>query len=263
MVKRIITAALLAALAIPCMIMQGIPFLCLVLFFTILAVSETLGLFKGTWKKSSLLLLGIVMIVSVLALPSYLGVPLILISSAIVLVNDENARIDQVAIVFMNALIFILSVENVRTVGNSLYGAIYFIIFGCSLMCDTGAYFVGRKFGKRKLCPRLSPKKSVEGAIGGWMFGALTGLLFGVLFINVIPTELSWPFVIVAALVVPLLSEIGDLYFSSIKRYVGIKDFGNIFPGHGGGLDRIDGLLFGLMSMRTLLTIASVIGSLL
>lgn len=256
MVKRIITALLLLGFALPCMIFQGMPFLILVLFFVALALYETLNIYANKWHKVSTYIIAIAMMLSVLFLPMEVGIPLVIVACGYVLYSDEMSSIDEVSIVFMNAMIFILSVHNVKTYGSSTYGAVYFLIFGCSLICDTGAYFIGSKFGKHKLCPRLSPKKSVEGAIGGWVIGIIYGLICGYVFINVIPSELTWPFVIVSALIVPLFSELGDLYFSSIKRHVGIKDFGNIFPGHGGGLDRIDGLLFGLMSVNGLLMLS-------
>ena len=110
---------------------------------------------------------------------------------------------------------------------------------------DTGAYFVGINFGKRKLAPTLSPKKSVEGAIGGVVVVTLISALYG--FILTRFSSLEMPLVLPFAIIgagASVLSMIGDLSASAIKRSTGIKDFGSIFPGHGGLLDRFDSVLF-------------------
>ena len=122
----------------------------------------------------------------------------------------------------------------------------YFFIFLASLLCDTGAYFVGMLCGKHKLCERLSPKKTIEGAIGGFVVGCAGSLAFGYIASSISGISFNWSMFAMLSVVLPVLSMIGDLYFSAIKREVGIKDFGTIFPGHGGVLDRIDGLLFAL-----------------
>lgn len=105
---------------------------------------------------------------------------------------------------------------------------------------DTFAYFTGRKFGKHKLAPVISPKKSVEGAIGGIVGGAVAGLLL-VHFSGMDSDPLS---TIVITIVVGLVAMAGDLAESLLKRGAGVKDSGSLIPGHGGVLDRIDSLIF-------------------
>ena len=113
---------------------------------------------------------------------------------------------------------------------------------------DTGAYFIGRKFGKHKLAPVTSPKKSWEGAVGG-VLGAVAATAVLLLLIRLFGWESSYPMAgwvvylpLAAALAV--VSQIGDLLESMIKREAGIKDSGTVFPGHGGVMDRCDGILF-------------------
>jgi len=108
---------------------------------------------------------------------------------------------------------------------------------------DTGAYFAGRKFGKHKLAPRVSPNKTIEGMIGGVIAGVVVGLGFA-LFAGATPAQL--PVVALVALVAVLFSVIGDLFESLLKRHAGVKDSGHLIPGHGGILDRIDGVLAAL-----------------
>jgi phosphatidate cytidylyltransferase len=112
------------------------------------------------------------------------------------------------------------------------------LAFFCTWAADSLAYFAGKAFGKRKLAPLISPKKSVEGAIGGGVGAVIVGWLMApVVGIAV------WQGALIAAFVF-VLSILGDLSESALKRYTGIKDSGNILPGHGGVLDRFDSSLF-------------------
>jgi phosphatidate cytidylyltransferase len=119
-------------------------------------------------------------------------------------------------------------------------------VFLVAWSADIGAYFVGRRFGRRRLAAQVSPGKTWEGAIGGVVFALLVGTAFGV----TVPAlsqfgfgRLQWLSVAVAVAVV---SVFGDLFESALKRVRGVKDSGTLFPGHGGMLDRIDSLLAGL-----------------
>ena len=131
----------------------------------------------------------------------------------------------------------------------------------CAWMSDTWAYFIGSKFGKHKLAPKISPKKSVEGAIGG-VFGTV---LFCVVsyficdhFFFHNDTLNVW-MILFGSIFVSVLGMCGDLSASVIKRNFGEKDFGNLFPGHGGVLDRIDSFLFTMPATYALIRIGIAI----
>ncbi|MCC6622725.1 MAG: phosphatidate cytidylyltransferase [Deltaproteobacteria bacterium] len=109
-------------------------------------------------------------------------------------------------------------------------------------MGDTGAYFAGKALGRHKLHPRVSPNKTWEGAIGGLVGSALGGWLM-VVILDLPLTTLS---AILFALIGGAIAQVGDLAESLIKRTFGVKDSGTLLPGHGGLLDRIDGLIFAL-----------------
>jgi phosphatidate cytidylyltransferase len=111
-------------------------------------------------------------------------------------------------------------------------------------LSDTGAFLVGRRFGRRKLIPRISPNKTVEGALGGVAFAGITTLLCTTMF------ELDMAAWLAAMLgfVLGVAGILGDLAESAIKRHAGVKDSGTLIPGHGGMLDRIDALLFTLVT---------------
>ena len=108
----------------------------------------------------------------------------------------------------------------------------------CVWATDTFAYFVGRGLGRHKLNPTLSPGKTVEGAIGGVVGGLLIGMAFGQWI------GLPLPHGLAVGAIAAVFGQLGDLFESALKRELGIKDFGNVLPGHGGSLDRFDSLLF-------------------
>jgi phosphatidate cytidylyltransferase len=132
----------------------------------------------------------------------------------------------------------LLMIENME------YGnIILWLPFLTAWFTDTFAYFVGIYLGRVKLSPKVSPKKTVEGAIGGIVGSIALSTLSGFIIINLGMNIKIIHFVIIGILC-GIASEIGDLAASYIKRYTGIKDFGNIIPGHGGILDRFDSILF-------------------
>ncbi len=119
-------------------------------------------------------------------------------------------------------------------------------VFAIAVVCDTFAYLVGSTLGGRKLCPLISPKKTVSGAIGG-MVGAMLGAVAVMLGFQLAFPSAAYPSVwyhLALGLVGGVAAQMGDLFASLVKRHCGVKDFGNLFPGHGGMLDRMDSILF-------------------
>jgi phosphatidate cytidylyltransferase len=116
---------------------------------------------------------------------------------------------------------------------------IFFLLF-MVFAGDTGALYAGKFFGKHKLSPSISPGKTIEGSIGGLVFSMMIGYIFIRLFLP----HLNTPFIFLLFIVVNFFAQTGDLFESQLKRTGNIKDSGNILPGHGGILDRIDALLF-------------------
>lgn len=145
-------------------------------------------------------------------------------------------------------------VDTIYQIPNGGGWIMLFICLAC-FMCDTGAYFVGVAIGKHKMIPEISPNKTWEGSIGGYVTGLVVSLIYGLIFCKSLPTGL----IITASIVLPLVAQVGDLSFSSIKRNFNIKDFSNLIPGHGGVLDRIDSLVFCLMVFNALMILFGVI----
>ena len=134
----------------------------------------------------------------------------------------------------------------------------YYMVFAavCLVACDAGAYFAGRRFGRRKLAPKISPGKSVEGAIGGVLIGTLAGPLTRAVF-TVIAPELvggfGWGAAVLFGFLLSIVGMVGDLVESLLKRDAEVKDAGGLLPGMGGVLDRLDSPLLGLPLMYYLL----------
>lgn len=128
-----------------------------------------------------------------------------------------------------------VSLEGVINLSGGIYHLLLLLNF--SSVCDMGAYFTGVTIGKHKLCPEISPKKTIEGAIGGIVSSMIVTVILTLCFKKsiLLPVVLTVPFCI--------LGVLGDLFASIIKRSVDLKDYGNLIPGHGGILDRVDSIL--------------------
>lgn len=129
-----------------------------------------------------------------------------------------------------------------RLTGLNIFLFILLIIWAT----DSGAYFIGRALGKRKLWPEISPNKTIGGALGGISFAIIAAVIFHVIY----PFDRSLLFVMMFAIIVSVTGQMGDLVASAIKRNYGVKDYGNLFPGHGGVLDRLDSFLFVLFVIQ-------------
>lgn len=148
------------------------------------------------------------------------------------------------------ALIYVpYFMSNIISIRSAEYGKfLIWLVFIGAFMTDTAAYFVGSSIGKHKLCPDISPKKTIEGAIGGLLGGGASFVIFGLIMNTCFALyfdgkTFNLVLMFVLGIVCAFVSEIGDLVASAVKREYEIKDYGNIFPGHGGMLDRCDSIL--------------------
>lgn len=252
MKQRIITAVIAAALFIPFVIYGQLP-------FTILIYAmATVGLFEVLKMRG----------ISLFSVPGIITV----LSLFIILMPDswseqiqdvtEYSRIELLFICAIVLLIYTVLVKNKFTfddVGFLLASALYvgigfhffittreeglaYVIYALVIVwaTDSGAYFIGRKLGKHKLWPEISPKKTIEGFVGG----IVVALILAIIFQMVAKLDITFTTLIVVSIVASIFGQLGDLVESAIKRHYGVKDSGKILPGHGGILDRFDSLLF-------------------
>ena len=169
---------------------------------------------------------------------TYIVIFALFIYSITYLLRCKNNIID-IAITFFSIFYVAISIDFiVLTINGFDKGHIYvWSIFIVAFFTDTFAYFVGYLFGKHKLIPKVSPKKTIEGSLGGVLGSTIGCMIFGYLF------KLDMVSMVIIGSIGSVIAQFGDLFASSIKRYVGIKDYGKLIPGHGGVLDRFDSVI--------------------
>ena len=212
----------------------------------VIATCEVLGSTKLVHNRLELLL---AMLVSLGLADVMQGLVLVMLvgSFAIELKFHDSMKVSQVAWGFFGALLVPYLLLSLLRIFQMNYHHGPFIVLLPLLAAwgaDTCALFAGMFFGRHKLAPVVSPKKTVEGAVGGVIGGAVLVLIAALIMNSTLKLGLPlWAAVVLGA-VGAVLGEIGDLSFSIIKRQTGIKDYGHIFPGHGGVLDRFDSVIF-------------------
>lgn len=268
MKKRLVTGILLALILVPAFYLGG-SFLNIVLMLMSMgATYELLNMFKKQHEVTNVVM-GVFMMLSVVlyhVIRSYYDNP--------VTFDLEWVFMTVVLIVFMASFLLVLlpkfSVDNFGQILVAVlypalgFGAIYGIrsdsvinigfLFMITIFTDIFAYIVGVRIGKHKLAVHISPKKSIEGSIGGTISAVILTMIYIYVFKVSSIGDIELTFVVSIALIIliSVMGQIGDLVASKMKRSYGIKDFSNIFPGHGGVLDRFDSVLFAGMVLMLL-----------
>ena len=253
MLKRTITAIISLMALIPILIFSGTIVLPIaVALFTCMALFEMfrcLSVHKNLILTIPFYLAGACSPFAMRYLRSYMDVwgsavwimaLLMLYVMAVVVISRNKTTFVQAASVFASSFYISFSFCGIIYMRDMENGLIYLLIFIGAWITDIFAYLVGRAIGKHKLCPDVSPKKTIEGSIGGIVFCAGAFVLWAYI-IDI--TYIGIPVLIIAGVVASCVSQIGDLSMSAIKRQHGIKDYGKLFPGHGGVLDRFDSVL--------------------
>ncbi len=188
----------------------------------------------------------------------YLVIVYVLMLCFLMLHNHEETKFSQIAFVIVSSLLVPFSLTRLmyfRDIAEHNPGKGYTNAHGMFLILfmlfsawatDTAAYFAGNFLGKHKLCPKISPKKTVEGAIGGIIGCVIFNVVLYAVYDNFIfdnPVHNYVP-IIIASIITSIVGMCGDLTASLIKRNYGVKDFGNLIPGHGGIMDRFDSVTF-------------------
>ncbi len=264
MKARIITGIIAGGVALAAIILGGYFFSGLVIAAAAAGVFEFIRAFKKSGKNPVVTPAVLVFLALPLSLFSAATVPgslvfsgsginfftvilgLSLVIAAFVFVFDhKNRTFEDSAIPVFGALYIVLLLWcgiALRAQPRGMHLIILTLIG--SVMSDTCAFAFGSLFGKKKLCPEISPKKTVEGMWGGFAGGAIGLVIYGlVLFLLKIDCGIPFWFCPILGILVSFVSQAGDLFMSAVKRQCGIKDFSKLLPGHGGVLDRIDSYL--------------------
>lgn len=250
--QRIITGLLITSVVLPTFLYGGWPFNIVVFLFIASGLYEAYAIRKDQWPLW--IYLGMILLVIFYSQANletlFVAFILLLMGLYLMTVLFEWFTPQDVNYIFTMSVLLTTAMRAVLlTVSYGRIELVYLLVV--TYLTDSGAYFAGYFFGKHKLNERISPKKTVEGAIGGWLVAFVLGSVYAYFLIDKLPLN----FMILSSALLPLVSQLGDLAFSAIKRSIGIKDFGTIFPAHGGVLDRIDSLLFSLMTFYVMITL--------
>lgn len=251
MKQRIITAVAAAAVFLPIVIFGGWPFIAMVYLIASIALYEALKMRKLKLLSFSgvisLILLWIFMIPDqyqgIFGSLNYTKLELFLLGVLLFLtytvITKNRFTYEDVAFSILSVLYvglgFFFFIETREASLTYVFYSLFMI-----WATDSGAYFIGRAFGKHKLWPEISPNKTTEGFFGG----VLSALIVAALFSIFADMEVSTILLLAATAFLSVFGQIGDLVESAMKRHYNVKDSGNILPGHGGMLDRFDSLLF-------------------
>lgn len=252
MKTRVISAAVMIPIVILAIIFGGVVFESLVLVLSLAGVFEMTNALKKAQINTLWVLNYIYAVVASVAVyfgsdgflfKSFVLFAVIACSICVIVPKfDVKSAISTVFVMFYpTVMLALISVTE-------QYGWMY-IVAGilASVITDTAAYFTGKAFGKKKLCPEISPNKTVAGAVGGAFATLVLLSVYGILcvvFMNGsigVSQTLSW---IILSALCGIFAQFGDLFASLVKRFCGIKDYSNLIPGHGGILDRTDSVVF-------------------
>lgn len=251
MKKRVISAVVALAIIIPLIALGGIYFKIGMAVLSIMSMYEILKLRKELpifIKGISYVLITLSVLFSDVSL-----LPIILITMSILLVFFDKSEYNVNDFTFVTAFLVLLSTVftyfvNIRNEDVNIL--IYLLLI--TILTDTFALFGGKLFGKHKLIERVSPKKTIEGSMIGSLFGTIIPSIYYIYMVDPGANILT---VILMTLILSIIGQLGDLVFSSIKRYFNIKDFSNIMPGHGGILDRIDSITMVVLAYQIIINI--------
>lgn len=259
MKKRVISGIFIVLILVLCLNTYKIPFYLLVSFLSILATYEFINV-KET-KKTSLTYPNFVTYIFTLLIAlnntfysvnivSLIILFILFLTIPVVIYNDyEKYNINDVTYLLATSLLLSLAFNRLIEIKNSnIYLCIY--IFLVSFMTDTYAYIGGILIGKTELT-KISPKKTKEGSL----IGTIMATIIASVFYNTLIGEYSIGYTILISLSLSIISQFGDLFFSSIKRYYNKKDYSNIIPGHGGILDRLDSVIFVTLLLDVIINI--------
>lgn len=253
MKTRILSASVLVPLLF--VILYGLPKIAMTIALSLFCA---IGAYELTWNtalaRHKVLVISSVIMAGLVPVWNFFGMEYIwalvgmtafcLVLFSQMLWSEAELSFREVSVCVMGGLVFPFLLSSLVRIMNHDLGRYWILLpFVMAFLADSGAYFIGKRFGKHKLAPKISPKKTVEGVYGG-VLGAVAGVIIYCLVLQFcFSRQIQYFYAVIYGLVGAVGSVIGDLSFSAIKRQAGIKDFGNLIPGHGGMLDRFDSMV--------------------
>lgn len=254
MKQRLISAVVALIICIPLVLIGGLPFKIGVSILSVIGLFELIKCSNKNIKYSqimkiiSYILIFLFIIISESIVVKILSIFLIL-SIPMIFIDNKKYNFESFTYLFSSVVFLGLVFSYFVTIRNNDLN-VFIFLFLITILTDTFAFIAGKTIGKHKLIPSVSPGKTIEGSIVGSVVGTIIPSIF---YLYMVDPGMSFPFIIIIVFVLSILGQLGDLFFSSIKRYYGIKDFSNIMPGHGGILDRLDSIIFVLLGYIVLI----------
>lgn len=251
MSKRVISAIVALLIAVPLFIIGGIPFKVAIGVVAALSLKEILEMKENRYpeyiKILSFVFLEVIVLLKTEGMylfygMSYLSICLLALALFIpTIFSKKEVYSTSDAFRLIGYIIFLGLFYNLLLIIFSENKMLLLYLFLVAALNDTFAMITGKLIGKHKLIPKVSPGKTIEGSLSGTIVGTAIASVF---YYNVVTSNINIFLLIAMSLILSILGQLGDLFFSKIKREQNIKDFSNIMPGHGGILDRLDSLNF-------------------
>lgn len=258
MKTRILSAIVMAVIAIPILIIGGLPFK---IFVMVLGASSSYELLSIRKNHKELPIFIRLLSYIIIATFIYLGTSVysinyeliykiiaalfIIYFIPVIIIDDNNKYDAQDAFYAIGSTMFLAIAYNssIMVMNKDIIYFVYVLLI--TVTTDIFAYFTGYYIGRHKLCEKISPNKTWEGAIGGTIIAVIIATIYYRFMIN---TDINIMLIIAITTLLSVLGQFGDLFFSSIKRHFKVKDYSNLIPGHGGILDRLDSLIFVILT---------------
>lgn len=170
-----------------------------------------------------------------------------LVAAACMMIGFEHFRARKLFVALVSTTYAVFGLSSVIITLDMEHGMMYFLFAAfCALVNDTGAYFVGSLIGKHNMSPTISPNKTVEGAIGGVVVSLVANVILAYVYASYFTNGMTVKLLplVICGVIGAIVGIVGDLFASAVKRMYNVKDYGNIMPGHGGIMDRIDSIVF-------------------
>ena len=252
--KRFLSAFIMLAIFVPLLIVGSKPFAVLMALLSVVGLYELLRLRETKKKFPFLMKIFAFILLLFFSLNNFTTIDfeynldyrvmsfiIFVFILPIIIINDNKKYNINDALFLIGSILFIGLSFNLIIITRN-YDITYIIyILLITILTDTFALFTGMLVGKHKLAPTISPKKTYEGFFGGLLVGVVASVVYYHVVIN---SALPLVILILITTVLAILGQLGDLVFSAIKRYYGVKDFSDLIPGHGGVLDRLDSIIF-------------------
>ncbi len=248
MIKRTLTGAVILVFVYAWLFFSHIPAILHIgtIILGILAAFEIFRICKTDKPKNSYYAMLISVLLLILPIPQYEYLMMLILPVALMLFGLMMAKKEQIqefnvtfaTVVSITVTLLFKAISTLRALDNGFY-YLTFAVTAC-FITDVAALLFGRAFGSRKLCPNISPKKTVEGAVGGVACTVIIAMIAAILLQRFAELHFDVITLVIWSILVSVVGQFGDLCMSVVKRIAGVKDFGNLLPGHGGILDRFD-----------------------